>query len=135
MSANANAGPTNPTDSRDGTLWSEDVAGGGVELADKHEKQDNQEDEDDHGDGGGDVTTAITNAPGGSGGGKKKKKKKKQQQQQQQKRDEEEEQKAQEQEGELEEAEDADQKVSKPIPNDVAVSLLSRYESSFEFRY
>jgi hypothetical protein len=132
MSANANVDPTNPTDSRDGTLWSEDVAGGGVELADKHKKQDNQEDEDEHEGGGEDVTAVITNAAGGSGGGKKKKKKKKQQQQ---KRDEEEEQKAQEQEGELEEAEDADQKVSEPIPNDVAVSLLSRYESSFELGY
>lgn len=134
MSANADADPTNPTDSRDGTLWSEDVAGGGVELADKHEKQENKEDEDEHDDGGVDVTTASTNAAGGSGGGKKKKKKKKQQQQQQ-KRDEEEEQKAQEQEGELEEAEDADQKVSDPIPNDVAVSLLSRNMSSFETGY
>jgi hypothetical protein len=134
MSANANVDPTNPTDSRDGTLWSEDVAGGGVELADKHKKQDNQEDEDEHEDGGGDVTTASTNAAGGTGGGKKKKKKKKQQQQQQ-KRDEEEEQKAQEQEGELGEAEDDDQKVSDTIPNDVAVSLLSRNVSSFRTGY
>jgi hypothetical protein len=132
MSANANVDPTNPTDSRDGTLWSEDVAGGGVELADKHEKQENKEDEDEHEDGGEDVTAAITNAAGGSGGGKKKKKKKKQQQQQQQKRDEEEEQKVQEHEGKLG---DAEQKVSSTITNDVAVSLLSRYIYSFEFEY
>lgn len=128
MSANANVDPTNPTDSRDGTLWSEDVAGGGVELADKHEKQDNKEDEGEREDESVDVTAANTNAAGGPGGGKKKKKKKKQQQQQKR---EEEEQEAQVQGDEVEEEDDAEKKVPDTIPNDVTVSLLSRYESSF----